>query len=34
MQEKEYTLGNIISVFVIINLFALIVAGIGYLGSL
>jgi hypothetical protein len=33
MKEKEYTLGSIISVFVIFNVLALVIAAIGYLGT-
>ncbi len=34
MKEKEYTLGNIISVFAFFNVCALIIAALGYLGSM
>lgn len=34
MKEKEYTLGNIISVFIFFNAVAMIIAAIGYQGTL
>ncbi len=34
MREKEYTLGSIISVFVIINTIALLIAALGYQATL